>query len=727
MTYFKNPGLYIAHSLLTAGLLTTSPVFADEASEESIEHLTIFGDAQQVNDVPGSAHLINEQTLEKHNYTDIMRILTSVPGIYVLEEDGFGLRPNIGMRGTGQNRSEKITIMEDGVLAAPAPYSAPSAYYFPTAGRMQQIEILKGTSSAIYGPRTTGGVINLLSRQIPDNSREGMVDVSTGEHGFGKLHSFISSGDEFVGALFEVFRYQADGFKSLNNSDKNVGFVKHDILSKLRFNMGSRERTNLIEFKLKYSDEDADETYMGLTDEDFINAPYSRYSASELDNMSTTHKQIQINHEVQLSNAITLGSTVYYNHFERNWYKVSKIGGLSLNNGGIDAISAFEQDSDRSSISVDIKANNRAYVSTGLQSTLKIELENHELQLGARIHEDEMDRFQWVDKFELNSQLNLILNTPGIPGTDSNRIDSAKAFAAYIHDEFEVSNVIINAGLRYEDITLNREDWGKTNPSRSTLPALRENDLKILLPSIALTYKVNDATVLLAGFQKGFAPPSPGNANAENEESFNYEFGGRISSDTFDAEAILFYSDYANMHGNCTASQGCNIDNQGEQYNAGEVIVSGVELQGSYVLDYGHFRFPFNVNYTYTHSEFQNKFTSLLDTWGDVQKGDELPYVPTNQAQIDAGIETEDWQGYITVKYVGNVRTKAGTGTILQSNIINRRVIVDLSAQYELNSNQALSMNIENVFDKQYIATRVFGSAMAGKPRSVSLGYRYTF
>ena len=74
------------------------------------------------------------------------------------------------MRGTGQNRSEKVTIMEDGVLAAPAPYAAPSAYYFPTSGRMQQIEVLKGTSSAMYGPRTTGGVVNMLSREIPEEA-----------------------------------------------------------------------------------------------------------------------------------------------------------------------------------------------------------------------------------------------------------------------------------------------------------------------------------------------------------------------------------------------------------------------------------------------------------------------------------------------------------------------------------------------------------------------------
>lgn len=570
-------GKQVSLTLIATAILSTFSSIS--LANEEMETLSIFGDSNTVNDVPGSAHMISKKELEKFDYSDIMRTLTSIPGVYVLEEDGYGLRPNIGMRGTGQNRSEKVTIMEDGVLAAPAPYSAPAAYYFPTAGRMEQVEVLKGTSSAMYGPRTTGGVVNMLSRQIPDADIAGQVKLQAGEDGYGKVHAYVGGSGERVSSVFEVYRYQADGFKDINHSDLDTGFVKNDILGKVKVNSDeSAKYYQELELKVKYSDEDSDETYVGITDTDFETDPYARYSASQLDNMSTEHQQFQLNHTIDLSSSLTLSTTAYYNDFHRNWYKTSKIDGKSLGSGGVEAASEFDKNPTTAGLNVDIKANNRDYLSKGIQTSLALDLSDHQIKIGARYHEDEMDRFQWVDKYLLDQSYDMTKTSSGVPGSDSNRIDSAEAIALFVHDQFSFGDWIINAGLRFEDMKIMRNDWGKSDSDRLNTPSYKENNVDVWLPSLALTYKLSDDLLLIGGVQKGFAPPAPGNESAESEESINYEFGTRYNLDTLQIEALVFYSDYENMHGNCTASQSCDDDNIGNQYNAGEVNVSGLEL-----------------------------------------------------------------------------------------------------------------------------------------------------
>ena len=76
----------------------------------------------------GSVHRVTEEQMRALDYSDPDRVVARIPGGYVRSEDGYGLRPNIGMRGANSHRSRRITLLEDGVLQAYAPYSSPSVF-----------------------------------------------------------------------------------------------------------------------------------------------------------------------------------------------------------------------------------------------------------------------------------------------------------------------------------------------------------------------------------------------------------------------------------------------------------------------------------------------------------------------------------------------------------------------------------------------------------------------
>ena len=200
------------------------------AEEASIEEIFIIGSRLEVQELPGSGALIDNEQILTEKTGDINQLLKTVPGVYIQEEDGYGLRPNIGVRGATSERSSKITLMEDGVMIAPAPYSNPSAYYFPTALRMHAIELLKGAPLLRYGPQTTGGVLNLVSTPIPQEIG-GYLRGGMGEDNqFDILANYGGKFDDF-GFLLETVQRGSNGFKKLDRGG-DTGYDIQDYMAK---------------------------------------------------------------------------------------------------------------------------------------------------------------------------------------------------------------------------------------------------------------------------------------------------------------------------------------------------------------------------------------------------------------------------------------------------------------------------------------------------------------
>ena len=703
------------------------------------DRLTVTGGAGRIDEVPGSAHYLGSSALERQDYSDIHRILRQVPGVNVQEEEGYGLRPNIGMRGTGVERSSKITLLEDGILIAPAPYTAPAAYYFPTAGRMEAMEVRKGSSSIIQGPFTTGGVLNMISTSIP-YAFGGNVDLFGGTDSTARMHASVGNGSERFGWLFETYQLQTEGFKELDGGGE-TGVELQDYVGKLRFNTASSSRIQqALELKIGKTIQDGDETYLGLTQADFETSPYRRYAGSQADRIETDHDQVQIRHFIQPFQNADVTTTVYRNDFFRNWYKIGSVGGVSIGNVLDDPgqhaslLSVIRGEADDLSGALSVTANRREYFSQGAQSVAAFRFAtsglSHEMEIGIRYHEDGEDRFQENDRWGMRGG-QMFLVAEGLPGSNANRISEAKATAFFVHDQMSFGRWTLQPGVRFETIDFRTSDYGRNDSERTgSALSVRTNDVDVVIPGIGLTYSLNQSWGLFGGIHKGFSPPGAGSDDrTEAEESINYEAGFRYDADPVRVQIVGFFNDYSNLLGRDTLSSGGAGD--GDLFNGGEVDVYG--LEASVNSDLGRRmnlsrQVPFRVSYTFTQAEFQNAFETSFEDWAPrVSPGDELPYLPQHQWSTELGTVNEKWGAFVTLNYTDEMRTSAGQGPIPEDEGTDSYFTADLSAEYTLVSQLRLRAMIRNLSDETYVVARRPAGLRPGMPRSVLVGFTWGF
>ena len=727
-------------------LLLSVPFAVDAQGERPdvqavLDNVTIIGHQRDVADVPGSAHLVSHEELQAFLQADVMRVLRTVPGVYVQEEEGFGLRPNIGIRGSGLDRSSRIALLEDGVLIAPAPYSAPAAYYFPTQRRIHSLEVLKGPSAISVGPRTTGGAINLISTPIPDSPEGigGNIDARLGQHETTDAHINVGHRGPRVSWLFETVQAQNDGFKKVDgNEDLGTGYDIEDYMIKLQLDSDpSSSLYQSLRFKAGYTDQASDETYLGLTDEHFASDPNRRYAASAGDRFESEHEQFQATYVFDPQANWRGEITAYRNNFARNWFKLDSVNGAGI--GAIlDDPEAFADEfawltgSNSPAGAIVKRHNNREYYSQGIQAEATFDFGFGETALsvttGVREHEDEEDRLPRDDTFTLDDS-QLVLVSSGAPGSSANRLSSAEARSLFVDTEIRHGAWILTPGIRFEDIDMTRQDFATTDPSRSLGPTqVRENSASVFIPGMGALYRLNDNWRLLAGVHKGFNPPAPG-SNASEEDSVNIEFGARYAGDTFEFESIYFINDYDNLVGTVTASTG-GSGQIGDQFDGGEVTVQGIEVTAGYGwtnLGGRGFDLPLSLQYTWTtEAEFSNAFESDFEPWGDVQVGDELPYVPEHQLRASAGLENQTWGINLAANYVGKMRTVAGQGPYLDRETVDSHVVWDLLARWHFTDSLSSYVKVDNLFDETYVAARRPAGVRPGLERTAYVGLSFS-
>jgi len=720
-------------SCICALIVSLSPFFAFAAGDFKLQTVKILGTRETYVE-PGSIYQFSEEDLKNRKTTNIHEVLKDVPGVSIQQEDGLGLRPNIGLRGTHPHRSKKITLLEDGVLLGPAPYSAPAAYYFPFFSKITGVEIYKGPSSVKYGPNSIGGAINLITRDFAQkNTTE--LDYSIGSFDTHKFGAWQSGSSKSFKWLAEYNRASSEGFKELPGGG-NTGFEKNDLLLKSRYTFNT-EKERSLDFKFSWSAEVSNETYMGLTADDFSANPYTRYEASRADRLDWENRQYQIKYFNEWSENIFSDLTVYRSEFSRTWDKLNGFADTSIDmrdvflspvgqNADFLAVLKGEKDSSPSE-KLRFGINARDYVSEGVSletrfTTLNSGSSSNHLDLGILFHSDEIERSHLLQDADIIG--GRLSKDTAFADTDNSNIDSTNAFRLFLSDTFENKKFLLRLGGRFERVTSKR-----FNKKDQALENTRTQDF--FVPGAGLSYKLDSKNLIFVGANRGYTLPGPGSQDQiDPEEAWNYEFGYRHKGAYF-VELIGFYSDYKNILGTCSFSTGCTVGELDVQFNGGEAIIYGAEFLAGTEVTYKEVSMPIRLSATYTNATFDSSILSTNREWGGsganpepIIPGDPLPYIPEFMGSINVGLKYKK----ITSNLFYNIKSRVFDQAAANGRIeIPSFSTLNLNTRVQVNPKLGVYLNVENLLGEEYISSaRPFG-LRPGAPRWVSMGATYRF
>jgi len=734
--------------LLAASHVVLAQSSGPASKSSELAPLTVTGVAPDAFILPGSAAVIEGDEFRAKGYTNIKQIAANTPGVYVRDEDGFGNFPSISIRGVDGNRSAKVTLMEDGILTAPSPYSSPNAYYAPKSGRMAGIEFLKGSSQVMHGPHTTGGVVNFLSTPIPTDERRFFSRLTVGSYGsfFNQtwLGGTLQTEAGSVGAVIELHTQLTDGFRVIDGVGRRSGFTLAEPMVKLSWEPKGALRQR-FELKVGQTDFDADETYGGLAEADLRANPDRRYASTRFDHHVAEQRRTYLKWSAEPDKSLRLDSALYFNQFDRNWDKLDGLTGAGLRTNVAEALghgpslAILRGDliagNDGAFFTNDATRNHEAY---GWQGSARKQFvtgeARHELTVGLRVHRDNAGGKNQRTTYVVDDGV-IGAGTKG-PVTSAG-FQETLATAFFVEDAFRLGALTFRPGLRYEYL-----DMASTTSAGATTPV----DSEMIMGGLGLTYELDVQNTVFGGVYRGGSAANPSGyvAGTRSEESLGKEFGLRHRDRATSWELVAFHTDFRNLIAPVVGVAGGGLL---AMTNGGAAESYGVEALIRHDLARGEGRgyaLPVYAGLTWTRARFTEIEGSRLGNgaglFAGAENGNEIPYVPEWKLATGIGLEQGPWGGSLDLSYYSATwgtgynagpRLVDGSGALANPSTLDGKVdgllTVDLNLRYQLTTAFKLVGGVQNLLDRRAIISRAPLGPRANAPRTFFFGGEAAF
>ncbi len=697
--------------------------------------------------LPGSATVVRQDEIRQGMPLSNNEVFGMVPGMHTVEEEGTGLRANIGIRGLDPDRSRNVLMLEDGIPVALGPYGEPEMYYTPAIDRMVGVEVLKGNGQVLYGPQTIGGVINYITADPPAES-SGFLSVKGGQGSY--FNGLLNYGNTFGNAGFTT--------TYLRKQAENLGptrFRLDDLSGKVRVQTGIRSVLNI---KYGIYNESSNATYVGLTQAMYDLGGMDDLRIAPDDRLDVRRYSLSAAYDFFINERLTIKTNLFGYTTSRNWLRQDFT--YDANAGGLTGIWYGDDSQPEGAIYLRNTTGNRnrQFEVAGTESRIRLKY----ALLGFTNQIDAGARFLYERAFEQRVNGTTAEALSGILRDDE--IRTGKAFSTYVQNKLMLGNrTTLTGGIRLETLDYERKIL-RLAMKDTTITA--NTKLHQLIPGAGINHQISQNIGLYAGIHRGFAPPRIKDAisntgkdiQLEAEKSWNYEAGTRIKIiDVFMAEATVFFMDFSNQVipvSESSGGAGTGLINGGRTQHRG--VEMAFELRLDQLFSEQN-KLSIKTNLTWLESVLASDrlvtFRQSMDGVDDKVnvKGNTTPYAPGFLMNSSLTFETARGLGLnLLASYTGSQYTDLLNTRDVETYILmdqndpdhnyvqataNGRIgempgymIISAGAWYKIgNTGLELSGSVKNLLNERYIVSRRPQGIRVGLARTFVVGLMYNF
>ncbi|KAF1006510.1 MAG: Fe(3+) dicitrate transport protein FecA [Luteibacter sp.] len=651
--------------------------------------------SEDVQHYAGSRQVIARETLDTGANRSLDDALQRVPGVKIFDETGTGALPQIALRGLYESRSGRVQALLDGIPLSLAPYGQTSLSLFPvTLNQIDRIDIVRGGAAVQYGPNNVGGVINLVSKPIPERWTSILGERITA---YGRGQMLKDTSFSTGGYLSPNFGLQVDA-----DWQKGEYFREHS-------------GTNVKNVRLR------SEWWLG--DDKVIKADVQRYVAHmELAGALSVPDYLrdprQATRPLDRFKGTTTRASFTYEQDLGNWW-IFDSSQFTWTNFSADSERNFIVGMRRSSAETWrddllpqlLQSAPRGFKVYGTQPQFNLHIDSggvtQQWTVGARAVREDIDFV--VGNTGLDNGVYTLVRDWGFKD---------RAWAAYISNAigFMDDRFTVTPGVRYEHLDA-------TYRNRANGVSF-ENNVRNWLPGLTLGFKASDKWYVYADAQRSLRAPQVTQIvfgdNLDSELAWNYELGARFTP----TSRTMIHADVYRID----FDKQIQLDNTTRTYgNIGKTIHQGLEADIEWspeALD----GLKLNLGYAYLDAAQKS---GQFD-------GKRVPYTSRNQvtlgASYTAGPTVYALSGYYFSKsYSDTANTKAenaiaSIGQLPSYAVWNAQVTHTFATWGTSSLKGSLALN--NMFDKKYWFRGIDTSPWGRQPapsRSVTLGAELTF